>query len=730
MTISIWRYSHLALAVSSFVFILLASITGIILAFQPISEQIQPFKSADFETITVAETISTLKQTYPEIIDVQIDANDFVLASVITHEGHSKTGYINPKNAEFLGDKIDVSPFFQWVTNFHRSLFLKSTGRFFVSFCSFLLFLIAVSGSILIVKRQRSFKKFFSKIINENFNQYWHIVLGRLSLIPIIIITITGVYLSLEKFDLLPTSNTTHNIDFDAISATPELPVEDFAVFKNTQLSEVRAIEFPFSDDVEDYYTLALTNQEVVINQFTGEILSRIKYPLVTFYSELSLNLHTGKGSILWSVILALATANILFFIYSGFAMTVKRRKSKLKNKYKKDACEFVILVGSENGSTLPFANVLHEQLLEAGKKSYITELNNYTTFNKAEHLIILTATYGQGDPPTNATKFLELLKTTQQPRTLQYSVVGFGSYAYADFCKFALDVDKAMQTEFKQFLPVFTINDKSVDAFKQWTNSWTEKIHVPVQIAEEKLVAKPKLTNSLTVVHKTDVADNPDQTFILTLKAKQAKRFVSGDLLAVYPANDYRERLYSIGKVDGHIQLSVKFYDNGLGSNFLNGFSLGSTFKAHIINNAAFHFPKKAPHVVMIANGTGIAPFLGMLNANTKLKTVHLYFGLRTNESYKLYKSQIEGYLNTQKLARLELALSRETNNNYVQNLLLRDSEFMAATLKNKGVLMLCGSLAMQNDVLKTLELICEKHQLEGLHIYQQNGQIQSDCY
>ncbi|EGV42845.1 FAD-binding oxidoreductase [Bizionia argentinensis JUB59] len=730
MTISIWRYSHLALAVSSFAFILLASITGIILAFQPISEQIQPYKSADFETATIAETLSTLKKSYSEIIDLQIDANDFVLASVITENGESKTGYINPKTAQFLGNKIEVSPFFQWVTNFHRSLFLKSTGRFLVGLCSFLLFLIAVSGSVLILKRQRSFKKFFSKIVNENFNQYWHIVLGRLSLIPIIIITITGVYLSLEKFNLLPTYNTSHNINYDAISESPQLELHNFPVFKNTKLSEVKFIEFPFSDDVEDYFTIALQNREIVVNQFTGEILSEFNYPLVTFYSELSLNLHTGKGSILWSLILAIATANILFFIYSGFAMTLKRRKAKLKNKFKKDVCDYVILVGSENGSTLPFANVLHEQLLHAGKKSYITEMNNYTTFIQAEHIIILTATYGLGDPPTNANRFLELLKTTKQSETISYSVVGFGSYAYPDFCKFALDVDSAIQLHFKQFLPVFTINDKSVDAFKQWTNAWTEKMQVPVKIAEDKLTSKPRLTNSLTVIHKTEVINNPDSTFLLTLKAKKAKRFVSGDLLAIYPANDYRERLYSIGKVDGNIQLSVKYYDTGLGSNFLNGFDLGDTFKARIINNAAFHFPKKAANVVMIANGTGIAPFLGMLDANIKRKNVHLYFGLRTKQSLELYNSQLESYLQSGKLSRLEMAFSREIESSYVQDLLLKDEVFIAKRLKNKGVLMICGSLTMQNGVLTILETICKKYQLEALSLYQKNGQIQTDCY
>ena len=52
MTISIWRYSHLALAITASVFILLASVTGIILAFQPISEQLQPYKVEDLKTIS------------------------------------------------------------------------------------------------------------------------------------------------------------------------------------------------------------------------------------------------------------------------------------------------------------------------------------------------------------------------------------------------------------------------------------------------------------------------------------------------------------------------------------------------------------------------------------------------------------------------------------------------------------------------------------------------------
>ena len=728
MTISIWRYSHLALAVSSFVFIFIASVTGIILAFQPISEQIQPFKVAGFNQITLAETLQAFKSQYPEVISLEVDQNDFVSASVFTDEGESLEGYFNPKTAEYLGTKIEISKFFQWTTNLHRSLFLKSTGRILVGLCSFLLFLIAVSGSILILKRQRSFRKFFSRIVNDNFEQYWHVVLGRLSLIPIIIITVTGVYLSLEKFDLLPKDTQKHAIDFDELSESAQKEFNDMAFFKATYLSDVKSIEFPFSNDVEDLFTIHLKNKEVLVDQFSGNVLSATDYPLVKFLSNLSLNLHTGKGSILWSLILAIASANILFFIYSGFAMTLKRRAGRLKNKHKKNLAKYVILVGSENGGTLLFANALQQQLIAAGKTVYITELNKYRRFKKLEHLIILTSTYGEGEAPTNANKFLTRLDQVKQDQNYSFSVVGFGSLSYPDFCKFAFDVNRALlNTEAIQLVPTFTINDKSFESFEQWVRIWSEKADLQLSIPKETLLSRPKQTKSFEIVSKTAVGENPDNTFLITLKSKQKLQFTSGDLLAVYPKDDYRERLYSIGKIDGNTQLSVKYYDDGLGSNYLNNCKIGDSCQARLIENVNFHMPKKASQVIMIANGTGIAPFLGMLDQNKKTEC-KAYFGLRTEKSCELYKTQLEDYLHRKKLSSLNVAYSQQHERLYVQHLLKRDGKHIAKTLENKGVIMICGSLNMYKDVMETLHIICLEFNQKPLSDY--SNQIKSDCY
>lgn len=730
MTISIWRYSHLALAVSSFLFIILASLTGIILAFEPVSHKIQPYQSANFNQVKVGEMLTSLKKNNEEIIDVSVDDNNFVIVKAIDADGKNTEFYANPKTGKFIATKEKENPFFRWVTTLHRSLFAHEIGRFFMGLTSFFLFLIAFSGTILIIKRQRGIKRFFSRIIKENFAQYYHVVLGRLALIPILIISITGTYLTLEKFEVFKEQKISHKIDYDNIKSEPKINLTDFNIFKNTSISEVQTIEFPFSDDVEDYFTVKLENRELVVNQFTGEILSEIPYSKTTLLTSLGLDLHTGRASGIWAIILAIACINILFFVYSGFAMTLKRIKNKVRNKFKKEEATFIILVGSENGSTFRFANSIHQQLLKNGKKSFISELNNYTVFPKAEHLLVVTATYGLGDAPTNASKFIRLLKENPQKQEVSFSVLGFGSKAYPDFCKFGFDVYNGLSAEkwAKPFLEVHTVNDKSPEDFEKWLSLWSQKLELSIQVLPELFQTKSKKTQRLTVIEKTEIA-HQDGAFLMKLAFDKKTKFTSGDLLSVFPANDHRERLYSIGKVDDKVQLSVKLHQNGLGSGFLYNLNIGNTFNAAIVSNKNFHFPKKAKTVIMISNGTGIAPFLGMIDQN-KSSDCNLYCGFRGASSFELYRNSVQRNLENNKLTNLNIAYSREGEKQYVKDLVARDASFMAETLQKNGVIMICGSLAMQQMVVEILEKICTEKKMETLSYFQSRNQLLMDCY
>lgn len=731
MTISIWRYSHLALAVSSFLLLTLASITGIVLSFQPLSEKILPYRTEGFSETTLAQTLPLLRKQYPKISELTVDKNDFVQIKGTDAEGKKLVAYIDPKTGKILGYPTAKSEFFEWVTALHRSLFIHETGRFLIGLTSFLLLLITVSGTMLIIQRQRGLKRFFTRIVRDNFAQYYHVVLGRLSLIPIFIIALSGTYLSLARFGLIETPKVSSEVDFDAIKSEPVKDPADFDIFKKVRLSEVQTIEFPFSEDPEDYYTLKLSDKEVTVNQITGDMLTDVKYPTAALITELSLDLHTGRTSGIWAILLAFASGNILFFIYSGFAMTFKRRANRVKNKYTADESEFIILVGSENGSTFGFANAIHQQLIAGGKSAYVTELNNYKVFPKASNMIVMAATYGLGNPPTNAAHFAAKLEKHKQLNPVRFSVVGFGSHGYPDFCKFAFEVDNlfARQQWAVPTLEIHTVNDKSPDEFSQWAAGWAQQAGVALNISSSLLTTRHETPQELTVVHKTAVSE-AGESFLISLRPKRRAKYTSGDLLAIYPANDHRERLYSIGKVGNDIQLSVKLHENGLGSDYLYRLNSGSVISARIVGNDHFHFPQNAGSVIMISNGTGIAPFLGMIDEQSANANCRLYCGFRDQASFALYKASIQKNLEDKKLGSLHVAYSRQGEKQYVRDLLAKDEAYVTDTLKNNGVIMLCGSLSMQKNVVALLEDICQTHLGKSVSYYQSHSQVLMDCY
>ncbi len=730
MTLSIWRYSHLLLALISAVFIFLASVTGVVLAFEPIEKKLQPYAVENAQNQTIAKTISVLETAFDEVVSFEIDENNFVKASVVTKDFETGDFYINPVSGKILGEVSKKKPIYEFATNLHRSLFLKSTGRFLVGVFSFLLFLIATTGVILIAKRQGGFKRWFSKVVNENFQQYYHVVIGRYALVPIVIITLTGVFLSLERFSVLPNHKPKHKIETVNISKQ-KLPVSEFSIFKETKLEDLVSVEFPFSEDEEDFFVLKLKDSEVYIHQYTGAIVSNSNIPVLSSVLNWSLFLHTGRGSIIWSVVLGLSCLAIFFFMYSGFVMTLKRRADSktFQNIESKDKAEIIVLVGSETGNTFGFAKMFAEALVKAENSVFVDSLDNYTTYEKAKQLVVFTSTYGEGDAPSNSKKFEKKLQVIKQPNTLKYSVLGFGSLMYPDYCKYAIVVDSVLQQHqnFTPLMPVFKIDNQSAEAFETWVSKWS--ISNSLELKIEVVPKKIKKLKLFTVVKKTDL--NLDNTFTIGLKPHKKMKFASGDLLAVYPDEDKVERLYSIAKIDNQIFLSVKQHEFGVCSKLLNNLDENAIIKAKVKRNLDFHLPNDVNEVIMISNGTGIAPFLGMINDAQHNSKKYLFWGGRTKASLKLYKDYLKSALDSGLLDGFYPAFSQgKDEKKYVQDLILEHKTLFSNVLKNNGVIMICGAIAMQNGVLDILNQLVKDKFNKPLSYFENNEQLKMDCY
>lgn len=406
-----------------------------------------------------------------------------------------------------------------------------------------------------------------------------------------------------------------------------------------------------------------------------------------------------------------------------------KEASGKRRKKWSKEEAEYILLFGTQSGNTEIMAKAFFKGLLAEGKKVFMDELDNYSSYESATHLIIFTSTYGVGGPPSNGNYFEDLIKENNLENPLKFSVVAFGSTSFADFCQFGLDVDNWLELSpgFERFLPLVKINEQSSSDLRSWLSLWNRAADMKVQIKLKDGGKKISKFEEFTVLENPEV--NMDSTALIKLRPNNITDFQSGDLLSIIPEGSEKPRIYSIARIGDDIHLSVKKHDQGVCSVYLCNVQKGDTITASLERNESFHFVSNAPSVWLIGNGTGIAPYLGMIEEN-KNSSLKLIWGGRTQSSFDLYKPYVEKAIEHGRMDAYELALSREDDKNYVQDILAQKENEIAEAFASGGVFMLCGSMAMQDSVLEVLSRITNTKLKRALSSFQNNGQLLKDCY
>lgn len=485
MILSIWRYCHFSLAAVASIFLILASITGAILAFEPITDSLKNYSINNLNEISLKETLSVLDKKFKEVYEIQISTENFVSAKVLTFSNQTEEVYLNPINGEILEKVKPKSKFFSFFTNLHRSLFFKKIGRIFVGIISFILSLITLTGLFLLIQRQGGVLKIFKKIKENDFSEKYHVVFSRIFVLPVFLIAISGAYLTFDRFVVGDLRNS-------MLLKEEILSDDKYLKFDLIALDKVKKIIYPFSKSQSDYYAIELVDRSVTVNQYTNRIYSQSFYPFSYFTKNWFYNLHTGKGNMLLSIILLVSSISILFFIITGFKISLKSTLKNIKIKYLSSDKEskYVILVGSEKGNTFEFAKFLSTQIQSFGERVIIKPLNSYKIYNQAETFIILTSTYGEGDPPSNANNFISRFKKFNQPNKINYSIIGFGSLKYPKFCAFAINIDRMIRplNNFEEIVPLMKINRRSVAEFNKWIEMWNNNKFTKIKFNEMKI--------------------------------------------------------------------------------------------------------------------------------------------------------------------------------------------------------------------------------------------------
>lgn len=108
------------------------------------------------------------------------------------------------------------------------------------------------------------------------------------------------------------------------------------------------------------------------------------------------------------------------------------------------------ILFGSQTGTAEGLANKALKEAKRRGFSPKLVEMSKHESVDltKEENVLVITSTYGDGDPPDNAQAFWDFLKSESAPPLahLNYSVLALGDTNYATFCQFGKNCDERFE--------------------------------------------------------------------------------------------------------------------------------------------------------------------------------------------------------------------------------------------------------------------------------------------
>ncbi|AOZ04307.1 NADPH flavoprotein (plasmid) [Cupriavidus sp. USMAHM13] len=717
----------------------IVALTGAALSVNPALEHASAVRpgQAPLSVATLASRVST---SVPDV-ETLVRRPSGAIIAYYQAGGEQRASIINPATGKAVGD-YRPSPVERWLKNLHRKLFLGDAGRTATGATAAIMLFAALSGLVLLSRRMGGWKHMLAPIRGDGV-QRLHNETARVALAGLTLSAMTGVVMSLAMFGVIPEGGAPEPALSVSAITTPPIPLRQMPALA-IDVSRLRQLTFANAADPSSSIEVNTTDGAGYVDPSSGRWLAFQPADVWQRVHGVVRMLHTGEGLWWLGLILGASSASVPLLAATGLLLWLRRRRAmpKLAGNVPARDADTVLLVGTEGNSTWGFASALHAALTRAGLRVHVAPMNDLAAGRSLRYLLVLTATYGDGDAPESAIRFLPKLERLTIPGGVAFGVLGFGDRQFPHFCGYARTVHDALTARGLEALTdPGTVDRQSESEFRQWCTGLAERLGVSLDI---RYAPSLPPTIPLRLVSRDDYGTDPeDMTSVLRfMPAEGARswaillrprlpRFETGDLLGVVPPGATSPRYYSLASAtaDGLVEICVRRHPYGVCSGYLTGLKPGDTIEAFMRPHACFRPSAGSAPVILIGAGTGIGPLIGFIRHNAARRPMHLYFGARNADDSFPYHDELRHLVADRRLQALTTAFSRSGSRSYVQERLLADAQSLRTLVTHGAQIMVCGGRRMSEGVAQAWERILTDTGLSVAHLRAQ-GRYVEDVY
>jgi len=577
---------------------------------------------------------------------------------------------------------------------------------------------LSFSGAMLVARRAGGWRHWFAALRGPLAGRL-HVEIARVAVVGLVLSSTTALWMTASTFDLLPSGGTAPALAVE-VSGETGVALMMMPTLGDTLVADLRELSFPYPGDATDVFTLKTDRGSGYLDQGTGALLGWSDLTGWEHVSETIYMLHTGQGAATLGLVLGIMALGVPVMGGTGVLIWLagRRGRPRIRGNQAAGWAETILLVGSEGGSTWGFAAALHAALSRAGQSVHAAPMSTFTPdrYARAERIIVLAATYGNGDAPASAKGFLDRLANLDRAPEAALAVLGFGDRSFPAYCAFAKAVSEAARAKgWSELLPLDTIDRQSPQDFARWGRTLGQVLGIDLELAHQPGLPT---TETLTLISRRDYGAEvqaptailrfalPNATLWQRLRGAGFARFTAGDLIGILPEGSPVPRRYSLASArrDGFVEIVVKKQPGGLCSGQLTALEPGQTVTAFLRRNPGFQPGKGRAPLILIGAGTGIGPLAGFVRGNTRHRPIHLFFGMRHPDSDFLYGEEMPIWQDEDRLARLGTAVSRGARPHYVQDALRDEAVEVARLIKDGARVMVCGGRDMAAGVAEAL--------------------------